>query len=73
MRIGWNGGGHHRSLEAIRSEARQASESGFASFWLSQITGPDALTADTLTSPVSAGRRPVRILRAWVASRRTRG
>jgi alkanesulfonate monooxygenase SsuD/methylene tetrahydromethanopterin reductase-like flavin-dependent oxidoreductase (luciferase family) len=45
MRIGWNGGGHHRSLEAIRSEARQASEGGFASFWLSQITGPDALTA----------------------------
>ena len=45
MRIGWNGGGHHRSLEAIRSEARRASEDGFASFWLSQITGPDALTA----------------------------
>lgn len=45
MRIGWNGGGHHRSLEAIRGEARQASEDGFASFWLSQINGPDALTA----------------------------
>ncbi len=45
MRIGWNGGGHHRSLEAIRDEARRAAEDGFASFWLSQITGPDALTA----------------------------
>ena len=45
MRIGWNGGGHHRSLEAIRDEAARAAEDGFASFWLSQITGPDALTA----------------------------
>ena len=45
MRIGWNGGGHHRSLEAIREEARCAAEDGFASFWLSQITGLDALTA----------------------------
>jgi F420-dependent oxidoreductase-like protein len=45
MRIGWNGGGHHRSLEAIRDEAQRAAEDGFASFWLSQITGPDALTA----------------------------
>lgn len=45
MRIGWNGGGHHRSLETIRDDARQAAEDGFASFWLSQITGPDALTA----------------------------
>lgn len=45
MRIAWNGGGHHRSLEAIRDEARRAAEDGFASFWLSQITGPDALTA----------------------------
>jgi 5,10-methylenetetrahydromethanopterin reductase len=45
MRIGWNGGGHHRSLAAIRDEARRAVENGFASFWLSQINGPDALTA----------------------------
>jgi len=45
MRIGWNGGGHHASLESIRDEARRAASDGFASFWLSQITGPDALTA----------------------------
>jgi F420-dependent oxidoreductase-like protein len=45
VRIGWNGGGHHTRLEAIRDEARRAAANGFASFWLSQITGPDALTA----------------------------
>jgi F420-dependent oxidoreductase-like protein len=45
MRIGWNGGGHHTRLESIRDEARRAAAGGFASFWLSQITGPDALTA----------------------------
>lgn len=45
MRIGWNGGGHHTRLESIRAEARRAAADGFASFWLSQITGPDALTA----------------------------
>jgi alkanesulfonate monooxygenase SsuD/methylene tetrahydromethanopterin reductase-like flavin-dependent oxidoreductase (luciferase family) len=45
VRIGWNGGGHHSQLESIRDEARRAATGGFASFWLSQITGPDALTA----------------------------
>jgi F420-dependent oxidoreductase-like protein len=45
MRIGWNGGGHHSSLETIRTQAQRAAADGFASFWLSQITGPDALTA----------------------------
>jgi 5,10-methylenetetrahydromethanopterin reductase len=45
MRIGWNGGGHHSSLDTIREQAKQAVADGFASFWLSQITGPDALTA----------------------------
>ncbi len=45
MRIGWSGGGHHTRLESIRDEARCALADGFASFWLSQITGPDALTA----------------------------
>ena len=45
MRIGWNGGGHHRSLETIRADARRAAEDGFSSFWLSQIAGPDSLTA----------------------------
>ena len=45
MRIGWNGGGHHTRLEAIREQAKRAVEDGFVSFWLSQITGPDALTA----------------------------
>src|SRR5262245_5803114 len=45
MRIGWNGGGHHTRLESIRDEARRAATDGFASFWPSQLTGPDALTA----------------------------
>lgn len=45
MRIGWNGGGNHSSLDAIRAEARRAADDGFASYWLSQIAGPDALTA----------------------------
>ena len=45
MRIGWNGGGHHTSLAAIRAEARRAADDGFASYWLSQIAGPDALVA----------------------------
>ena len=45
MRVGWNGGGNHRSLDAIRAEARRAAEDGFASYWLSQIAGPDALVA----------------------------
>lgn len=45
MRIGWNGGGSHSSLDAIRAEARRAADDGFASYWLSQISGPDALTA----------------------------
>jgi len=45
VRIGWNGGGHYSSLEAIRDDARQAAEQGFSHFWLSQIMGPEALTA----------------------------
>jgi len=45
MRIGWNGGGHHHSLESIRADAKRAAEEGFSSFWLSQIFGPDSLTA----------------------------
>jgi F420-dependent oxidoreductase-like protein len=45
VRIGWNGGGNHSSLAAIRAEARRAEDEGFASYWLSQAAGPDALTA----------------------------
>jgi F420-dependent oxidoreductase-like protein len=45
VRIGWNGGGNHSSLDAIRAEARRAAQDGFATYWLSQISGPDALTA----------------------------
>jgi hypothetical protein len=28
MRIGWNGGGNHTSLDALRAEARRAEPSG---------------------------------------------
>ncbi|HTO08779.1 MAG TPA: TIGR03564 family F420-dependent LLM class oxidoreductase [Myxococcota bacterium] len=45
MRIGWNGGGAHTRLDAIRAEARRAAQEGFASYWLSQALGPDALVA----------------------------
>ena len=36
-------------------------------------TDPAGLAAETLTSVLSAGAAPVRILRAWVVSRRSRG
>ncbi len=58
MRIGWNGGGHHTRLESIRDEARRAAVDGFANFWLSQITGPDALTA---LAAVAAGATDLRV------------
>ena len=45
MRIHANGGGHHRNLDDVRAAAREAAEDGLAGFWLSQIFGPDALTA----------------------------
>jgi F420-dependent oxidoreductase-like protein len=45
LRIGWNGGGAHTSLDAIRAEARRAAAEGFASYWLSQAMGPDSLVA----------------------------
>ena len=45
MRIGWNGGGGHTTLDSVRAEARRAAKDGFASYWLSQVTGPDALVA----------------------------
>ncbi|HYA68426.1 MAG TPA: TIGR03564 family F420-dependent LLM class oxidoreductase [Acidimicrobiales bacterium] len=45
MRIALNIGGHHHDLEAIRAEARRAAEDGLAGVWMSQIFGPDALTA----------------------------
>jgi 5,10-methylenetetrahydromethanopterin reductase len=45
MRIHANGGGHHHRLDDIRAAARQAADDGLAGFWLSQVFGPDALTA----------------------------
>ena len=51
MRIGWNGGGHHQSLDAIREQAVRAAQDGFQSFWLAQITGPDALAAVAPDAP----------------------
>lgn len=45
MRIALNVGGHHHSLDAIRAEAQQAADDGLAGVWMSQIFGPDALTA----------------------------
>lgn len=48
MRIAWNLGGHHRSLDAIVDDARAAADDGLAGVWMSQILGPDALTALTV-------------------------
>jgi F420-dependent oxidoreductase-like protein len=45
MRIHANGGGYHRNLSDIRAAARRAVDNGLAGFWLSQIFGPDSLTA----------------------------
>ncbi len=71
MQIGLNGGGHARSLSQIRAEACAAARDGLAGYWLSQITGPDALTAlaligaeiPTITLGVSIvpiyGRHPI--------------
>ncbi|MDJ0852063.1 MAG: TIGR03564 family F420-dependent LLM class oxidoreductase [Myxococcota bacterium] len=55
MRIGWNGGGSHRSLDSIREDARRAAADGFSSFWLSQIAGPDSLTALAAIAPDAPG------------------
>lgn len=45
MRIGVNGGGGINRLEDALEQAREAQRDGFASYWLSQIGGIDALTA----------------------------
>ncbi|MCZ7537564.1 MAG: LLM class F420-dependent oxidoreductase [Acidimicrobiia bacterium] len=45
MRIGINGGGGIHRLEEAVEQARGAQRDGFASYWLSQIAGIDALTA----------------------------
>lgn len=45
MRIALNVGGHHHDLASIRADARRAAEDGLAGVWMSQIFGPDALTA----------------------------
>jgi len=55
MRIHANGGGHHHNLADIRSAARHAAEDGLAGFWLSQIFGPDALTALAVVGAEVAG------------------
>lgn len=45
MRIGINGSGAAGSLHEVVAEVRAAHDNGFASFWLAQIFGVDALTA----------------------------
>ncbi len=55
MRIGWKGGGHHQSLDTIRADARRAASEGYASFWLSQIAGPDSLTALAVIAEYAPG------------------
>lgn len=45
MRIGLNGGATATRLEDILQQARGAARDGFPSYWLSQGTGPDILTA----------------------------
>jgi len=55
MRIHLNIGGHHRSLDTIRAETRQAAADGLAGAWMSQIFGPDALTALAVVGQEVAG------------------
>ena len=55
MRIGVNGGGGHRSLQTVRKQASEAARDEFASYWLSQIFGVDALTALAVVAPDAPG------------------
>jgi F420-dependent oxidoreductase-like protein len=55
MRIGLNGGGHTTDLGAIRAQAARAAADGFASYWLSQITGPDVLTTLAVVGAETTG------------------
>lgn len=48
MRIGINGSTAASSVQAVVAEAQTAYDNGFASFWLAQIFGVDALTALTV-------------------------
>ncbi|HEY5155418.1 MAG TPA: TIGR03564 family F420-dependent LLM class oxidoreductase [Acidimicrobiales bacterium] len=45
MRIGINGSGHMDALHSTIKGAEQAAADGFATYWLAQIFGVDALTA----------------------------
>lgn len=45
MRIGINGSASAGSVDEVVAAARLSADSGFASFWLAQIFGVDALTA----------------------------
>ena len=49
MRIGINGSGRMDSLDAVEAGATQAAADGFATYWLAQIFGVDALTALAVT------------------------
>jgi F420-dependent oxidoreductase-like protein len=44
MRIGLNGGGGHDTIESAIAHARGGRADGFASYWLSQVFGVDAIT-----------------------------
>jgi F420-dependent oxidoreductase-like protein len=44
MRIGLNGGGAHNHVDDAIAHARGGQQDGFASYWLSQVFGVDAIT-----------------------------
>lgn len=50
MRIGLNGGGGHDTIESAIAHARGGHADGFASYWLSQIFGVDAITTLALVA-----------------------
>ena len=55
MRIHRNGGGHHHTLESLRTVAREAVEDGLGGLWLSQVFALDSLTALGIVAPDVAG------------------
>jgi hypothetical protein len=58
MRIGWNGGGNHTSLDAIRAEARRAADDGFAEVRVRGRLAIDAAPCPLLVAAAASTGRP---------------
>jgi alkanesulfonate monooxygenase SsuD/methylene tetrahydromethanopterin reductase-like flavin-dependent oxidoreductase (luciferase family) len=60
LRIGWNGGGAHTSLDAIRAEARRAAREGVAGPEDLLVAGSAAKVRDQLAEYAAAGATDLR-------------